>query len=186
MRYILGLLPNDQESEAYIIAAQEAFKTKTNGYLLTKEKSLPHVTLCSFLSDDEDLLSRIWKEALSWKITHCPVSVLGIMHKKGKIPPHHYSVGLCVARHPPLMHLHMLGMDFLNSQGLDSLNPSRDLYQPHITLAGISWPPSESVYLPHAIDKIIGMPLNPFRLALGRGDDIGQYLETLKVIDKPR
>ena len=62
------------------------------------------------------------------------------------------------------------------------------LYLPHLTLAGIRWTPSEILNVSSIIDDLISMPIEPFHLVLGRGDDIGQYLETLSEfkIDEPK
>jgi hypothetical protein len=55
MRYILALLPPDQQKMAFIQAAQAAFLRTCDGYLLKDGMSLPHITLCSFQCDDGKL-----------------------------------------------------------------------------------------------------------------------------------
>ena len=52
MRFILALLPQDEQKKAYIKAAQMAFSSLSDGYLLAEGESLPHITLCSFLCED--------------------------------------------------------------------------------------------------------------------------------------
>ena len=179
MRYILSLIPSKQNILAYTQAAQQIFAPINDGYLLSEGVSLPHVTLCSFHCDDEEKVATIWSDIRSWHIDNCAIRMTGLMLKKGKTPPYHYSVGLSVARDPSILHLHHLSVDLLSSHGIECLNPSDGLHQPHLTLAGIHWFPFESVVLPSLIDDLISMPTAPFRLVLARGDDIGQYLETL-------
>lgn len=179
MRYLLALVPSAQHRLPYIQTAQLAFAAKSNGYLLSENVSTPHITVCSFSCSDDSKLTEIWASAQDWHIESCPVRMLGLLLKKGKLPPNHYSVSLSVARDPPILNLHHQALRLLESHGIDSLNPNCELYQPHLTLAGIRWGPSEFVILPSVIDELIGMPMSPFHLSLARGDDIGQYLEAL-------
>jgi len=176
MRYILALVPPEQQKRAYVQAAQTAFSSICDGYMLSEEKSLPHITLCSFQCDDEKL-TQIYRGIEKWKINSCSMRVMGLMLKKGKVPPHHYSVSLSIAREPAILHLHYQTLHLLNDFNITPLNPNEDLYFPHLTLAGIRF--ADSVSLTPIIDDLISMPVDPFRLVLGRGDDIGQYLETL-------
>lgn len=177
-RYILALLPSERQKAAYIQVAQTVFSTICDGYLLTEGKSLPHITLGSFQCDDKKL-SEICKHVEQWQSCCCPIRVMGLLLKQGKVPPHHYSVSLSIARDPAILHLHHLTVNILNSFTIDALNPIQDLYFPHLTLAGIRFAPSEIVSLSTTIDDLIAMKADPFHLALGKGDEIGQYLETL-------
>jgi 2'-5' RNA ligase len=182
-RYLLALTPPQREALAYIEASSQLFASLTDGYLLREGASLPHVTLCSFHCEDDKKLSRISLRAQEWRIHQCTVRLLGLMLKKGRIPPHHYSVSLSIARESAILHLHDLSFQLLDSFGIPVLNPHRELYQPHITLAGIHWRPSEVIQLPSIIDDLITMDLPPFHFVLGRGDSMGQYLETLFEFD---
>jgi|GEM_PF-3471580 len=185
MRYILALLPSEQQKAAYIQVAQTVFSQICDGYLLTERKSLPHITLGSFQCDDEKLCE-ICKHVEQWQTQSCSIRMMGLMLKKGKIPPHHYSVSLSIARDPAILHLHHLTVNILNSFNIDTINPIQDLYFPHLTLAGIRFAPSEIVSLSSTIDDLIAMKVDPFHLALGKGDDIGQYLETLREFKETR
>lgn len=178
MRYILALMPSKQYLLACIQAAQQVFSPINDGYLLTENKSIPHVTVCAFQCD-ESKIQEIWLHVQQWQISNCPLHMTGLMLKKGKTPTHHYSVGLSVARDPQLLHLHYLGLELLESYGITILNPSRESYQPHLTLAGIGWLPEKEVILPFVIDDLLSMPTQHFHIVLGRGDDIGQYIETI-------
>ena len=172
MRYILALIPEEQNRLAYLEAAQ-VFAGICDGYLLG-ENSIPHVTLCSFACDDPQILFQ------PWQAITCPIRPLGLHLKKGQTPPNHYSLGITIARDIPLLDLHNHVIAILEGFKITPLNPSRDLYQPHLTLAGIRWEPSTSLQLSPILDALLSKPSLPFRLALGLGDDIGQYLKTLK------
>jgi 2'-5' RNA ligase len=178
-RYLLALTPPKREGQTYIEASSQLFSSMTDGYLLREGASLPHVTLCSFHCEDDSQLSRICFRAQEWHINQCEIRILGLVLKKGKIPANHYSVSLSIARDPAILRLHHLAWQLLDSFGIEVLNPHQELYQPHITLAGIHWLPSEIIHLPSIIDDLVAMELRPFNLVLGRGDNIGQYLETL-------
>lgn len=178
MRYILALMPSKQHVLAYVQAAQNMFAPMTDGYLLNEENSLPHVTICAFSCEDKEL-DALWNDLHSADIGICPVRMLALQLKKGQVPQYHYSVGLTVARDPPLLQLHQHIVNVLRSRQIECLNPCMELYQPHLTLAGIAWMPDESVVLSPAIDDLISMSIPPFRLVLAKGDDIGQCLQIL-------
>lgn len=179
MRYILALKP--PKEDAFIHAAQRAFSSITDGYLLTDGASLPHISIVQFQCA-EPVLAQIG-ESIQKMTATCPVTLLGLLLKKGETPPNHYSVSLSVKRSPPLMELHNKALHLLETHTLAPINPSGDLYQPHITLAGIRWPASENIALPSILDDLIGTPHDPFHLTLGLGDAIGQYIETLITFD---
>ncbi len=180
MRYILGLIPQEQQIGAFSKAAQAVFSSICDGYLLSEGKSFPHVTLSSFQCSDQKLAA-ICEAVRQSQITECPIRILGLTFKKGKIPPQHYSVSLSIARESSLLELHNITLKILREFGIELLNPHSELYLPHLTLAGIRWPHSESISLSSILDDLIAMPVEPFRLVLGKGDDIGQYLETIRL-----
>ena len=105
MRYILGLVPSKQCMIAYIQATQTAFSSINDGYLLAENSSIPHVTICAFQCNDEEKISKIWKDVQSWNVETCPIHMLGVQLKKGEIPSYHYSVGLSVKRNVELLYL---------------------------------------------------------------------------------
>lgn len=178
MRYILALIPPKEQRFLYIKAAQQVFSSITDGYLLADGISMPHITIGSFQCDDSKI-AEICDDVQKWKINNCAIRFIGLLLKKGKIPANHYSIGLSVARDATILQLHQSGLDVFQNHKITSLNPNKDLYQPHLTLAGISWHASEIVSLPAIIDDLISTSIDPFHLVLGKGDDIGQYLETL-------
>lgn len=182
MRYLIALIPPKSLTLTYIQAAQIAFGPINDGYLLEENKSFPHITLCAFQCE-ETKLAALWQELQTYNITICPVRMMGLHLKKGKIPLYHYSVGITIARDRELLHLHQLSCKVLEKHNITCLNPIQDAYQPHLTLAGVGWEPFAEILIPSIIDEILDEPLKPFLLTLARGDDIGQYLETLNASD---
>lgn len=179
IRYILALVPSKKCALSFIQAAQSMFAPLNDGYLLNDENSLPHITICAFECDEPEKIEKLYEDLRNCKIEPCPVKILGLMLKKGKHPLHHYSVGLSIARDDPILQLHYKIRSLLIAHQITPVNPSMDLYQPHLTLAGIAWKPSERVILDSKIDDLISMPIEEFHLTLGRSDAIGQYLEVL-------
>jgi 2'-5' RNA ligase len=177
MRTLLALLPDERDQQAFVEVAQ-AFTPICDGYLLSAS-SHPHVTLTSFPSGYD--VEAIWAAVQNWTVKSCQIRMLGLLLKKGQIPPQHYSVGITIARDTPLLALHHQAVALLAEHGIAPLNPHRELYLPHLTLAGICWQPSLPITLSPIIDTLLSRPLAPFRVALGHGDDIGQYLTTLSL-----
>ena len=165
MRYILALIPPKQHFLAYIQAAQNMFSPITDGYLLNEQDSFPHITICAFHCEDRDL-DVIWSDLQSSEINICPIRILGLQLKKGNVPLHHYSVGLSVARDLPILQLHEQIVKLLQLREIECLNPSMDLYQPHLTLAGVSWLPDESIILSPIINELISKSVPSFQMAL--------------------
>ncbi len=176
MRYLFALLPKKQSMLPFIQVAQSLFVPLNDGYLLNEENSLPHITICAFECDDPSKIDKLVKNC---KVDKCPIRILGLMLKKGKKPPYHYSVGLSIARDDPIVQLHYKIRSLLLDNHIIPVNPSLDLFNPHLTLAGIAWKPSAKVILDSKIDDLISMPTDEFRLTLGKSDEMGQYLETI-------
>lgn len=179
MRYILALMPAKQYMLPFIQAARSMFGSINDGYLLNEENSLPHITICAFVCDDAEKIKKLCEDVRNCKFQPCAVRMLGLTLKKGKNPPYHYSVGLQVARDEPILQLHYKMRDLLMKNNIVPVNPSMEHYLPHITLAGIAWRPSTNVILDTKIDDLLSLPIEEFRLTLGRSDEIGQYLETV-------
>lgn len=179
IRYILALVPSKKCALSFIQAAQSMFIPLNDGYLLNEENSLPHITVCAFECDESEKIEKLCEDLQNCKIDTCPIRILGLMLKKGKYPPYHYSVNLSIARDDPILQLHYKIRSLLIAHQITPVNPSMELYQPHLTLAGIAWKPSTSVILDSTIDDLISMPIEEFHLTLGRSDAIGQYLQIL-------
>ena len=178
MRALLALVPPQEVMLSLVQVAQACFGGQTDGYLLDESKSLPHITVCAF-HVEEGPAQQLWREAQSLAFQKYTVRVLGASLKPGREPPHHYSVGLALARDPALIALHQAGLDLLKKNGLQAVNPSGDLYQPHLTVAGIRWSAETPLVLPSLFDQLLHTPLPPLELVLARGDEIGQCIQIL-------
>lgn len=178
-RYLLALVPVRQERGPFIEVAQSLFGSMTDGYLLNETNSLPHVTLCAFETQDGEKIKAVRETLQNLDQNSISISLTGLHLKRGLKPAYHYSIGLSVAREPQLIELHYILLSVLKYFELTPLNPSKDFYQPHLTLAGIAWKPELSLVLDSQIDKLLTLPLQKFRLTLAKSDAIGQYLETL-------
>jgi 2'-5' RNA ligase len=165
IRYILALVPSKKCALSFIQVAQSMFTPLNDGYLLNEENSLPHITVCAFECDESEKIEKLCEDLQNCKIDTCPVRILGLMLKKGKHPPYHYSVNLSIARDDPILQLHYKIRSILIAHQITPVNPSMELYQPHL--------------LDSTIDDLISMPIEDFHLTLGRSDAIGQYLQIL-------
>ncbi len=179
IRYILALVPQKKSMLPFIQVAQSMFIPLNDGYLLNQENSLPHITICAFECDDSEKIEKLCEDLRNCKVDPCPIRILGLMLKKGKNPPYHYSVGLSIARDDPILQLHDKIRSLLIANQLLPTNPCLELFQPHITLAGIAWKSSTNVILDSKIDDLISMPIEEFHLTLGRSDEMGQYRQML-------
>lgn len=179
MRFVLALLPSKKCMLPFIQVAQSIFAPLNDGYLLNEENSLPHITICAFECDDLEKIEKLCEELRNSEIGPCRVRILGLMLKKGKNPPYHYSVGLSIARDDPILQLHYKIRSLLMANQIVPVNPSMELYQPHLTLAGIAWTPSTNVILESKIDDLVSMPTEEFHLVLGKSDEIGQFLQVV-------
>ncbi len=176
---MLALLPSKKCALPFIQVAQSIFAPLNDGYLLNEDNSLPHITVCAFECDDSKKIEKLCEDLRDCKVDPCSIRILGLMLKKGKNPPYHYSINLSIAREEPILQLHYKIRSLLIENQIMPINPSMELYQPHITLAGIAWKPSTSVILDSRIDDLISMPIEEFHLTLGKSDAIGQCLEIL-------
>ncbi len=174
MRFILALIPPKETVAAFIQAAQMLFASDNDGYLLS-ETSLPHVTVCQFECDSEQEARAIWQRVDSLNIQPIPLRFTGVSFVKGTgLHKEAYWTELSIARNENVMRIHRIASEIVRAQGFHSLNDSGDLYRPHLTLARIRLPDVISRW-PEELLKSAGH----FKLALARGDQNGQYLQTL-------
>ncbi len=172
MRYIIALLA--QEPDPFIQEAQRQFSDIAQGYLLSNS-SLPHITLAQFDLDDEQKLEEVWRELFACvkDIPQPRFTGIGFSKKAQGL----WGTSLSVAREPELVNLHLMVIDVLKNHGIRSITHSKELYRPHVTLARVAEPK-----LSQFNDSILDPAL--FILALGQGDENGQYLNTVFQKDK--
>jgi 2'-5' RNA ligase len=167
MRYIIGLLATSPSF--FIQEAQRQFSPTAIEYLLS-ETSLPHITLAQFKCDTLEILASLWRDVQS-SISNIPQPNflgIGLSKKHNNL----WGVSLTVARDAQLIACQRTIVSILKQYDLICISPSDEQYRPHLTLARIPHPE-----LMNFNDALLNP--TPFILALGFGDENGQYIKTL-------
>jgi hypothetical protein len=166
-KYIIALLA--VEPFNYIKAAQQLFSSNAEGYLLGPHSD-PHITLCQFYTDDERL-AFIQDEITALKSKVQPLFT-GFSFIQDRQDASFWWAELAVVRAPDLMLLHNKIVFNLKQKNIPCINDSGDLYRPHLTLARVKTP-----HLSHLNADLLQD--RPFRLAIGYGDEIGQFIDVI-------
>ncbi len=177
-RYILALIASKEESATYISISQFLFKNLAKGYLLS-EVSQPHVTVCQFRAPHHGEALALAKEAFPQEGSALNIRFTGLSFTIGLKEHEGYIwAALDVARESQLMEFHRKMVSILEKKELEVLNAHGDLYHPHLTLGRITLPFSLD-----SVDKALAVQSkDPFQLALGRGDENGQFLELISIL----
>lgn len=172
MRYIIGLIPLEQQS--YIQTAQKLFADVSDGYLLSPAVH-PHITVAQFeLDNDNAKLEKMWGEIAALKIKPFEPLLIGLSFIKGqKAHQDFYWAQIAVERDHTIMAAHHQVLEILRQNRLDWLNDAQELYKPHITLARIKLEKSIPLWPTNILEDLI------FKIALGSSDLNGRYLKTL-------
>ena len=180
-RYNIVLVPSSAEDrEKFVNFAQkfaEEHLIELQGYLLGND-SIPHITLCQFDGSDKELekIKNVLQILVysnggyipSFNIFNSKIILSGNLTGKE-------AIDLGVEKTSEIMTLHTDVSDIVKKIGLTPLNPSGDLYRPHLTLA---------FFKPQAIpvpDLILLEQFNSinFTIALGKADDNWQLVNIL-------
>lgn len=169
-RYNIVLLPSFKHSNEFINYAA-SFSSIANQYILGK-KSLPHITVCQFEIEKNDIKKvheinqqlmqitiqkRIFPEFTSLNFVSLEGEFSGML-----------AVDLGIKRNEPIMLLHQKVTALLESLGFTVLNAKGDLYRPHLTLTFLSYKNNlHSFIFPK---KLMGPSKEPFSLCLGTAD----------------
>lgn len=151
--------------------ANDLFLDVSDGYLLS-DNSLTHITICQFVTDNQTIPEKIFKDVQTLNIKHYNPKMLGFSFQKG--PKKHegfYMAQIFIEREPALMTIHNRTLDILRDFGINCLNDHAELYKPHITLARIKL--IKPIPIWH--DSILNSAR--FKLTLGLSDQNGQYLQ---------
>jgi len=179
----LALYPQDaHQASAYVALAQANFRDQESEYLLG-ENAHPHVTICQFQANEEQLES-IWsaveklelepnQKALALRFHHFYIKPGFHLHKDK------YWLGLAMSATAELMALQKALHTLLAQMNIESPTLPQ-AYFPHLTLArchtlDYANPPQVKV-LP-ALD--IWQHDFVFQVSLGRSNEYGVYLERL-------
>lgn len=164
-RYNIALIPFTRRQA--FIELSHCFSTIADSYLLG-EKSLPHVTLCQFETDESEL-DTIWKSVFalmpnaSLQLTFSEFSCVTKLSLNW--------ISLLPDKIDILKKMHSEIASIIKTP----LNKSFKEYDPHMTLINSKDPSYQK-----AIEKISYAPLtDKFTIALGRSDEMGQLTEVL-------
>jgi 2'-5' RNA ligase len=167
-KFNLALLPCKAEGEAVNLA--QRFATLSESYLLGKG-SKPHVTLCQFYSEEEQV-AEIWEKAnqiTSGKVLHLCFNQISDFHsEEGRI-----YIQLVPEPNEALQQWHEKIAHLIEAP----LGRVFEAYFPHLTLATIQKARLEQAYAEMSQLKIKFK--DDFRLGLGRCDEVGQVIELL-------
>lgn len=180
----LALYPQDAHiASACVALAQTNFKDQASEYLLGKSAH-PHVTLCQFQANEEQLES-IWSEVE--KLGLEPESLALRFHHFYIKPGFHfhkdkYWLGLAMSATPELMAMQKALHTLLTQMNIESPTLPHS-YFPHLTLARCHTadygnPPQLKVF--PALD--IWQQDFVFQVSLGRSNEYGVYSERLKIL----
>jgi 2'-5' RNA ligase len=134
--YIIGLIPAANDFNLYFDSSKQLCTANNAGYLLSLDKSLPHITLCQVITADEKSIDEIWH--LVDKFTFSPEfygfhTIPGTGEYAGS-----FWLELSAKRDKPLLAIHQEIKKHLEQRGLVCANASDDYYRPHLTLGRVS------------------------------------------------
>lgn len=166
-RYNIALIPQ-RNFEAYVEIANAHFRKNAEGYLLGPY-SIPHITMCQFITTSSTL-PHIHRE-LEKAHKNPPIHLTGLRFSN-KHASSLWGVSLSVQRSPELLRLLDHVVNILYQHTLKPLNHVGELYTPHLTLARVN-----TIQLNHFSKDIFKEDI--FRLALGESDDLGQLTKII-------
>ncbi|MDQ5935912.1 MAG: hypothetical protein QG574_3233 [Cyanobacteriota bacterium erpe_2018_sw_21hr_WHONDRS-SW48-000092_B_bin.40] len=180
----LALYPQDAHLASTCVAlAQANFKDQASEYLLG-ENAHPHVTLCQFQANGEQLES-IWSEVE--KLGLEPESLALRFHHFYIKPGFHfhkdkYWLGLAMSATTELMALQKALHSLLEKMNIESPTLPQS-YFPHLTLARCH---TLDYAHPPQIKELPTLDIWQqdfvFQVSLGRSNEFGVYLERLKIL----
>lgn len=187
-RYNLVLLPKDKEQHAAFIRHARQQADKADGYMLSTDNGLPHVTLCQFYPeiDEASQLSRLFTDmaktlALTEGVTlrlcqpyTTPGSNDGNDNHEGKI-----WWAQDVHKSPQLEQMQTTAVQLLQMSRATTLTKSGDKYRPHVTFGRFNMAEMVGNLSLDAETPIANGQAMQCRLALGRSSNNGQLLDII-------
>jgi 2'-5' RNA ligase len=168
MKYVIALIP--QNIDIFIDVAHQLFGPISQEYVLSKNNSLPHITLAQFLSENSEQLQHVWHELQHAAIPRVQFIGIGFTKKWDS----KWNASLTVTRTSELIKLQQHIITVVKKYKVESVVPDGDIYRPHLTLARIL------VSEPVCIDfEKIPLADVGFKLVIGIGDEHGQLIEIL-------
>ena len=158
----------------FIELAHRYYHSHQAAYLLGSN-SLPHITLCQFMVRDNALLEILKKEFQRLSNQHHFFSLLKLQAKIGTKSFEQYQwIELTVKNTPALKKLHNEACAILERYAIACENPSKQYYQPHVTLAAIR--KEDSLTFPVCPDNIFHQPISCYT-TLGFSDETWQFIK---------
>ena len=174
-RFNLAAVPVDPAVHEVFFNAAASLRDFADGYLLARDTSLPHVSLCHFRAADDDAARALTQDFTGLDLTlfNTGTYVLaGTAEHTGK-----FWGGIIERRSAPLMALQAKTVATLRQTALEIFHSSGDAYFPHFTLVRSAVPPplqGAEIFS----DKLIGREI-ACRVCLGRSDENGQLTKIL-------
>jgi len=178
-RYNIAFLPSDPVfATSCITAAQKQFTECADNYLLNRENSFPHVTLCQF-DAGENQLKDIWNEMKVLEPQRLPLSIITNYARRGSGKHEkHMWVGLIIARKPKLVQMQEEIYNKLKARDLVSHTVTGEAYWPHLTLARITETDPKEIKS-YWLQEIMKPVPQIYYLTLGLSDSMGMYRKRL-------
>jgi 2'-5' RNA ligase len=178
-RVNLALRPDDAAFEAAIIAsAQKHFSATADGYLLTPNAALPHVTVCDFEAEEASR-AELWESLSAICANNIELVCDSTCTRLGQRKHEGFVwIGLEIVRSRELVVLEEKAHDFLNKKKVNFHSPSGAIYWPHITFARLKKADAKSLPL-FFPDELLSAKPRPFHLTLGLSDVNGVYRRQL-------
>lgn len=168
IRYNIALTP--MHNGRKIIALSEKFKDIADQYLLG-DNSLPHVTLCQFIAN-EDEIPEIWNKAcdsLNQKMINLVFKEFSCITFNDSM----FWVSLLPNNSDKLMEMSCIITDIVKSP----VSKSHNRYDPHMTL--VNTKNKEYKKIAKNISESYKLISDKFILSLGQSDNIGQYTKMI-------
>lgn len=174
-RYNLALIPITNPDQFILYAQSLSNTAPADQYLIGRGQSIPHVSLCHFDADPEDI-DTIWQQVQTLTLPALHLTFDHHLSKAFAGNPKYTDiiwVSLMPDHRAQLKDLHLLIAEIIK----EPLNASFDRYDPHMTLfnsrAKVAC--AELNEHPHIVPAFT----DEFVIALGTTDEVGQVTEIL-------
>ncbi len=168
-RYKLALIPLPDTIKTFEALSKQHISQVSTRYLLGNN-NIPHISLCQFECKKSEI-TKIFNDFYQefQKASYTPTfSGLSLM-KLGKQPDRLHAAELSVARSNEILTLHKKAVSFVALHGQKVLNPSGDLYRPHLRLSFFNSTKTNQTTLPLALPDEIFLN-REFIVGIGSAD----------------
>ncbi len=170
MKYNIALLPQAKNQETIQLANQ--FASIADTYILGP-MSLPHLTLSHFFAEEHEL-QRIWDETCH-AISIQPMQLSFPKFSYKTFNNNIYWISLLPNQFAELKTLHLRIAEIVKHP----VSHAYDAYDPHMTL--INTKNNSAEELIRQVEKNYQAITDEFVLSLGKTDEVGQFIEIIKL-----